>query len=467
MAEIVVCGGGVIGLAGAMMLARDGHRVTLLERDPGEVPDTATEAWERWERPGVPQFRQPHNLFPGYCGVLRDELPEVLDGLYAAGGNPVDMIGNLPPAITDRAPRPGDEKFRFVTGRRPMVEQVHARAADAEAGVAVRRGVKVEGLLGEPAIDGGPVRVHGVRTAEGDVDADLVIDAMGRRTAAAAWLEALGGRAPTTTSQECAFTYYTRFYTGSTMPTPMAPLVSVIGTFIILTLTGDNDTWSVTLWAPGGDAPLKRFADPDVFEAVVRACPLHAHWLDGQPITDVLPMGGILDKYRRFVVDGTPVATGLLAVGDAWACTNPSAGRGLSVGLHHARRLRDVVGALADRPDELAREWDEVTEREFAPWYWDQLEADQARLDQMAEVREGRRDVITATSPLPPRYAKAMLAVAHDPDVYRAVMETLGCISPADEVFSRPEVWERVEAAAGEPFSIPGPDRAQLLELVS
>ena len=76
---------------------------------------------------------------------------------------------------------------------------------------------------------------------------------------------------------------------------------------------------------------------------VVRACPLQAHWLDGQPITDVLAMSGVVDRYRRFVVDGAPVVTGLLAVADAWACTNPSAGRGMTVGFMHAVRLRDVA----------------------------------------------------------------------------------------------------------------------------
>ena len=45
--------------------------------------------------------------------------------------------------------------------------------------------------------------------------------------------------------------------------------------------------------------------------AVVGACPLQAHWLDGVPLTDVVATAGMLDRYRRFVVGGQPVATGL------------------------------------------------------------------------------------------------------------------------------------------------------------
>ena len=42
-------------------------------------------------------------------------------------------------------------------------------------------------------------------------------------------------------------------------------------------------------------------------------------------------------------MEGRPVATGLVAVGDSWACTNPSIGRGASIGLLHAVALRDVL----------------------------------------------------------------------------------------------------------------------------
>jgi len=116
-----------------------------------------------------------------------------------------------------------------------------------------------------------------------------------------------------------------------------------LGTISLLTLYGDNGVWSVTIYTSGRDAPLKALRDGDCFARVVRECPLQAHWLDSQPVTGVMPMAGITDRCRRFTVDGAPVATGFAAVGDAWACTNPSGGRGVSIGIVHAQLLRRIV----------------------------------------------------------------------------------------------------------------------------
>src|SRR4030095_13065319 len=45
MAKIIVLGAGVCGLATAMLLARDPHDVTVLERDPDPLAEAAGEAW--------------------------------------------------------------------------------------------------------------------------------------------------------------------------------------------------------------------------------------------------------------------------------------------------------------------------------------------------------------------------------------------------------------------------------------
>jgi 2-polyprenyl-6-methoxyphenol hydroxylase-like FAD-dependent oxidoreductase len=60
MPEIIVLGGGVGGLATAVLLARDGHDVTLLERDADPVPATLEDAHAAWSRRGVAQFAQAH-----------------------------------------------------------------------------------------------------------------------------------------------------------------------------------------------------------------------------------------------------------------------------------------------------------------------------------------------------------------------------------------------------------------------
>src|SRR5262249_55246419 len=157
------------------------------------------------------------------------------------------------------------------------------------------------------------------------------------------------------------------YFSGPVRPRRIGRALAPMGSISLLTLDGDNDTWSVTLFALADDAPLRALRDPARFAAVVAASPLHAHWLDGEPLSDVLVMGGILDRYRSFVVDGQPVVTGFAAIGDAWACTNPSAGRGISVGLIHAQLLRHVVRAHLGDPAAFSDVWHEQTRERVEP----------------------------------------------------------------------------------------------------
>jgi protoporphyrinogen oxidase len=95
MASIII-GGGVIGLSAAMMLGQDGHDVTVLEADP-QVPSAApAQAWEGWDRKGVAQFRQPHNLFARFRHVCDQELPGMTERLLAAGLVWADPLVPLP-----------------------------------------------------------------------------------------------------------------------------------------------------------------------------------------------------------------------------------------------------------------------------------------------------------------------------------------------------------------------------------
>jgi 2-polyprenyl-6-methoxyphenol hydroxylase-like FAD-dependent oxidoreductase len=464
MAEIVVCGGSIIGLATAMLLARDGHEVTVFESDASPVPEVPAEAWDCWDRKGVAQFHQPHNLFSRVRQVLDDDLPGMTEALLDAGCVWVDPIATLPPFITDRTPRPGDDRFRFVTGRRPVVEAAFARAAEEHANVVVRRGDSVIGLgAGAPGAEGVP-HADRVRLANGEErSCDLVVDATGRRTKLTEWLKELGAAAPYIESEDSGFVYYTRYFRGPEQPATIGPVLTPFGTISLLTLPGDNNTWSVTVWGASADAALRKLRDPERFTAVVRACPLQAHWLDGEPINGMEVMAGILDRYRRYVVDDRPIASGVVAVGDAWACTNPSAGRGLSVGLLHAQRLRDVVREGLDDPGAVVRRFDAVTEADVTPFYRNQIAADRSRVAEMDALRSG-----IEPPPPDPQMAAIGAAVLRDPDVFRGVIETVTCLGLPQEVFSRPGFMTKVSALATEtPFTAPGPDRAQLLDLLA
>ncbi|MEA2901669.1 MAG: hypothetical protein QOH36_1556 [Actinomycetota bacterium] len=465
MASIVVCGGSVIGLASAMMLARDGHRVTVLERDAAPPPpDSAAAAWDGWSRPGVAQFHQPHNLFSRARLVLDEELPGAVGRLVDAGCVWIDLLAMGPPSL-DKTPLPGDERFPFVTGRRPVIEAVLAAAAAEEEGVDIRRGVATAGLLTAGEVIPGVPHVVGVRTTEGEeLAADLVVDSTGRRTRLADWLTAVGARPPYVESEDFGFVYHTRYFAGPRLPRTLAPPVAEIGTISLLTIPGDNSTWSVTVWAASADTALRGLKDADRFTAVVKACPLQRGWLRGDPITDVLTMAGVLDRYRRFVVDGRPVATGVVAVGDAWACTNPSAGRGITVGLIHAQGLRHAVRSRGvDDAEGLVRAFDQVTEEQVAPYYWNQIRADRRRMAEMGALRRGEEPPAAD-----PTAVAVGAAVYQDPVVFRGSLETAMCLALPEEVFARPGFMDRVRAVSpGPPMPMPGPDRKELLELLA
>src|SRR4051794_17238008 len=203
MAQIIVLGAGLNGLSTAMLLARDGHEVTVVERDPaGPVP--AADAWDAWDRRGVNQFRLPHFMLPRWRALMARELPDVLDELKSVGGLRVNWFGLLPEGL--RGPmRDDDERFETLTARRPVLETAVAAVAQATPGVAIRRGVTVTGFLTDDAALPVP-RVVGVLTEGGGaLRADLVVDCGGRRSALGAWLSATGAHPPVEEREDCGF----------------------------------------------------------------------------------------------------------------------------------------------------------------------------------------------------------------------------------------------------------------------
>lgn len=465
MGTIVVAGGGMCGMAAATMLADDGHTVTVVERDPAPPPPDPDGA-AGWERRSVAQFGLAHWLHARGSAILRDRVPRAYELLDAHGGFHYNLVEYLL-AVQGAEREPGDERFDQITGRRSTLEWAMATAADEHPAVTVRRGEVIAGLLADTGADGVP-HVTGVRLASGDdIRADLVVDATGRRSPTPEWLAAIGGRAPVDHADDSGFAYYGRYFRSDDGATPavMAPLLGPYGTFSILTLPADNGTWAVTLYGLSDDQPLRRFRDDDVFERVVRACPLHAHWVDGEPITEMRSMVGVVDRHRQFVVDGVPCATGLLTVADAASCTNPSLGRGITLGLMHVEVARECIAEHLADADALAQAFHARSETEIRPWHDATTTIDRRRVREMRIYRDGGVPEPSDAE----RIADVLqAAVTTDPLITRAFGDIFACQALPDEVLARPGVFDRLIELSDQVHldALPGPSRAELLALV-
>jgi 2-polyprenyl-6-methoxyphenol hydroxylase-like FAD-dependent oxidoreductase len=469
MAGIVVIGGGMGGLSTALLLAGDGHEVTVLERDPAPPPAAAETAWEDWDRKGVNQFRMIHFFLPRFRGIVEAELPDVAKALDADGALRLNAVMEAPDFVSG-GHRDGDERFDALTGRRPVVESAFARVADATPGITVRRGATVQALLtGDAAVAGVPHVVGVVIDGGEEIRADLVVDASGRRSALPRLLADIGARAPVEELEDSGFMYYGRYFRSpdGSLPFAMGPPLQHYESISILALPADNGTWGMGLITSAADAAMRPAKGGATWEAIVSAYPLIAHWLEGEPITDVEIMAKIEDRLRSFVVDGSPVATGVAPVADAWACTNPSVGRGASIGLIHAQALRDLIRdqGLGD-PTAFALAWHDTTVEKVEPYYRDTLSLDRHRL---AEIEAQIAGVPYETDD--PAYAigQAMQATAsQDPDIFRGAVDIASLLARPEEVLERPGLLERVIelSQASTPEPLPGPTRAELLDLI-
>jgi len=470
--RIVMTGAGVVGLGAAMLLARDGHDVIVLERDPAPPPAEAAEAWQRWQRPGLNQFRLPHSFLGGFRTILDAELPEVSKALEAAGVLRQNVIRDVLPAAMTGGWQDGDECYELLSGRRPVVEAVLAAVAGSAPGVQIRRGTTVAGLLsGAPALPGIP-HVTGVRTRAGEaIPADLVVDMSGRRSGLPDWLQEIGARRPAEELEDSGFVYYGCHFRSAdgSLPTLFGPPVMDWGTITSLTLPGDNGTWALGIVTGSKDKQLRSLREVGRWAAVVRSLPPIAHWLDGTPIEDgIQVMARLEDRYRGFVAGGRPVATGVVAVADSWACTNPARGRGASIGMLHALTLRDQLRVVGlDDPAAFAGAFHAATAETIEPWYRATLATNRHRL---AEVEAGIRG--DTYDPPDPQYQleKALeAAVPHDPDCLRASLAIRLVLQTPEEVFARPGLRDKtLRLGSGWRETQPrGPAREQLLALAA
>ena len=443
MAEVVVAGAGLGGLLTALLLAGDGHRVTVVERDAGEAPTDPAVAWDEWSRRGVPQFRQLFYLLPRFRQLAEQELPDVIAALDAVALRH-QPLADVTTAVDDR-----DPEIVALTARRPVVEAAVALVAAAHARIDIRRRAAVRGLVpGEPVVAGVP-HVTGVVTDRGPMAADLVVDATGRRSPLSRWLAEIGGRPLPEVVEDSGFVYHSRHFRSAagTLPALRGPLLQHFGSLSVLTLPAEAGTWGIGLITSSRDDALRSLHRVDRWTAVARALTPIAHWVDGKSITGVEVMTRLEDRRRTRCPEGRPLVTGVAPVADAWASTNPTLGRGTTLALLHALALRDTIRAvgLAD-PARFAVAWHDATERELGPAYDAVVTADRHRL---AEIDAAVDGVGYDSTDVAWRAYRMLEDVAHlDLELLRGWFRIAGMVASGTEVFGEPGFLRRLARAA-------------------
>ena len=469
--SIVVLGAGVAGLAAALGLARDGHSVTLVERDPVDIGEPV-EAFG-WDRRGIPHYMQPHAFTPRGRREMRETFPDVFDALVAAGAWDLD----LRPKIRGETDRPGDEDLAYLAARRPLIEWGLRRAVLAEPNIRVVAGTRATGFLASAGGRTGAIpTIMGVATSAGSLAADVVIDAMGRRSPAHGWVATAGGRPMDERSSECSIIYYSRYYRvrdGATLPeTPSIPGPrGDLGYGAFTTFPGDNRTFAALIATPPGDQELKAVRDVRAYEAATRTMPALDAWTNpetSEPITAVLPMGSLQNTLRTPQSDRPP-AIGLISVGDSICHTDPVASLGLSFAFIHARHLVTVLRDRSDPADAVlafhALAGFEMEER-FG--YIGAIDDIRLRLWSGETVDYTHRD--GGAYPYFTFAANGIASLAGG-DVFRALVRRNTFLDPLSVLDENVELQLRLEAfyaelaAANRPR--PGPPRDQLLEVMA
>lgn len=450
--RIIVAGGSAAGLLTTLLLARAGHDVTVLDRDPIEPHGDVEEAAGAAFRAAAPHIVQPHGILPLCRELLRERLPDVLAATIAAGVAEATLPSQMPPTLVDRSPRPGDERFTVLQTRRSTFDWVLRRAVANEPGVSMRSGEQVLALR---SAGGTPPRVTGVVTTRGELGADLVVDATGRRTPIDRWLEQIGARSTAVEHAECGLAYYSRHYRirdGVDLPgPPTTRVVPQLDEFTCGIWGGDNGTMQLAVAPLVEDKRFRAVANADVHEAVLRSVPLLDAWLDVlDPISDIFPMGGLHNSLRRLVVDGAPRVIGLVAVGDSVCTTNPTLGRGLSLAMRGAADLADEVHAHGDDLTAVAVAVDDAVSVHVAPFYADQAAIDSARLAALRQRIFGIPAPRPTHDPDRVTFAQLRNAAAYGAESLRAFWKVMGLIESPEVVYRDPAVVAETRAVLAE-----------------
>ncbi len=346
--DVVVVGARCAGAPLATFLARAGASVALLDRAtfPSDTPSTHV-----FQAPGVAVL--------GRLGVVDDLLATGAPWLEMAEFRIDDVHARLPWPTRPGDPGPG------LCVRRPVLDTILVETAEA-AGVAVRTGVRVTGLVVEEG------RVAGVRattssgTAAGDCsrfEAPLVVGADGRRSTVA---RLVGARTYNVSPNE-RFGFWA-YYEGAAWSGPATIFLLRWADEFVVACPTDGGLYLVSV-LPSLEHLRSFCADVEASydDQVARCETLSAVLAGARRVGRPRGMASFSGFFRE------SAGPGWALVGDAGHFKDPSPGQGIADALRQSERLADAIVAARGRREDtdaaLARWW-RWRDRDAAEMHW-------------------------------------------------------------------------------------------------
>jgi 2-polyprenyl-6-methoxyphenol hydroxylase-like FAD-dependent oxidoreductase len=342
------------------VLAPHFDEVVVLERDL--LPPDAQ------HRRGVPQSKHPHFLLNSGRRAIGAIFPGFEESLIAAGGMLLMPSKDAAYCEQDGWAARKASTMTMVYSSRVLIERVIRDKVRGIGNIAIREGMTVSGISTQAG--GTPSgRVTGVDYQDADgtthhIDADLVVDALGRGSSVAEWLQAAGWEAPPERTLDAKVTYTSRWYDLPAdrpdtwwwkhlvvMPTQDAKEHPDEHEYLSNFFPIDGNRAIVCMGSWGLDMAKKT----DDFEASaerVRAPLFGQAMRQCTPTSEVHLTRSTGNKWRRYDLLSHPVI-GLVSIGDAICGFNPFYAQGMSSAARSALILGELLSerSTAERPD--------------------------------------------------------------------------------------------------------------------